>query len=72
MATFNTAKDSRTVGAAQLPKPAWFEDAVFYKLPVKAFCDASGDGSGDFRGLAAKADVQYALRSASSELTIAD
>jgi hypothetical protein len=32
----------------------------------------TGRGVRRFRGLAAKADVQYALRSASSELTIAD
>jgi maltose alpha-D-glucosyltransferase/alpha-amylase len=37
-------------------QPAWYEDAIFYELPVKAFSDADGDGVGDFRGLANKLD----------------
>jgi maltose alpha-D-glucosyltransferase/alpha-amylase len=50
MAKHNPAKDSRPLGAAS----AWFADAVFYKLPVKSFFDASSDGVGDFRGLVQK------------------
>jgi maltose alpha-D-glucosyltransferase/alpha-amylase len=34
----------------------WFLDAVFYELSVKSFCDSSGDGVGDFTGLADKLD----------------
>ena len=37
-------------------QPAWYEDAIFYELPVKAFFDADGDGVGDFAGLARKLD----------------
>src|SRR5215211_345404 len=42
--------------APGLPTPTWFEEAVFYELPVRAFCDADGDGVGDFPGLTAKLD----------------
>ncbi|MDQ3539909.1 MAG: maltose alpha-D-glucosyltransferase [Chloroflexota bacterium] len=30
----------------------WFKDAVFYEVPVKSFLDSSGDGTGDFQGMA--------------------
>ncbi|MBX9681814.1 MAG: maltose alpha-D-glucosyltransferase [Gemmataceae bacterium] len=34
----------------------WFQDAVFYQLPVKSFFDGNGDGVGDFVGLTRKLD----------------
>ena len=34
----------------------WYQDAIFYELPVKAFFDADGDGVGDFAGLTRKLD----------------
>jgi maltose alpha-D-glucosyltransferase/alpha-amylase len=34
----------------------WYKDAVFYEVPVKAFCDGNGDGIGDFVGLTSKLD----------------
>jgi maltose alpha-D-glucosyltransferase/alpha-amylase len=34
----------------------WFFDAVFYEVPVYAFFDADGDGTGDFAGLTEKLD----------------
>ena len=34
----------------------WFFDAVFYEVPVYAFFDANGDGTGDFVGLTEKLD----------------
>jgi maltose alpha-D-glucosyltransferase / alpha-amylase len=34
----------------------WYKDAIFYELHVKAYCDANGDGIGDFRGLLSKLD----------------
>ena len=34
----------------------WFKDAIFYEVPVKAFCDSTGDGIGDFKGLTSKLD----------------
>jgi maltose alpha-D-glucosyltransferase/alpha-amylase len=34
----------------------WHKDAIIYQLHVKAFCDANGDGIGDFEGLAQKLD----------------
>ena len=34
--------------------PLWYKDAIIYELHVKAFYDSTGDGIGDFRGLAQK------------------
>ncbi|MBN2579566.1 MAG: maltose alpha-D-glucosyltransferase [Pirellulales bacterium] len=34
----------------------WYKDAIIYQLHVRSFCDWSGDGVGDFRGLAQKLD----------------
>ena len=31
--------------------PLWFKTAVFYEVHTRAFFDANGVGSGDFRGL---------------------
>jgi maltose alpha-D-glucosyltransferase/alpha-amylase len=39
-----------------MPDAAWFQDAVFYQLPVKSFFDGNGDGVGDFIGLTRKLD----------------
>jgi maltose alpha-D-glucosyltransferase / alpha-amylase len=36
--------------------PLWYKDALIYELPVRAFQDAAGDGSGDFQGLTARLD----------------
>jgi len=36
--------------------PLWYKDAVIYQVHVRAFSDSSGDGVGDFRGLAEKLD----------------
>ncbi len=36
--------------------PLWFKDAIFYQLHIRGFCDSTGDGIGDFRGLASKLD----------------
>ena len=37
-------------------QPLWFKTAVFYEIHTRAFFDADGDGSGDFRGLIEKLD----------------
>ncbi len=34
----------------------WYKDAIIYELHVRAFKDSSGDGVGDFRGLAETLD----------------
>jgi maltose alpha-D-glucosyltransferase/alpha-amylase len=34
----------------------WYKDAVIYQVHVRSFLDSSGDGNGDFRGLAQKLD----------------
>jgi len=34
--------------------PFWYKDAIIYQFHVKAFCDSSGDGIGDFPGLTSK------------------
>jgi maltose alpha-D-glucosyltransferase/alpha-amylase len=36
--------------------PLWFQQAVFYEVPVKSFFDANNDGIGDFPGLTRKLD----------------
>ena len=36
--------------------PFWYRDAVIYQVHIKAFCDSSGNGIGDFRGLLGKLD----------------
>jgi maltose alpha-D-glucosyltransferase/alpha-amylase len=38
------------------PDPRWYQDAIIYQTHVRAFHDSSGDGVGDFRGLAEKLD----------------
>ncbi|MCW3107928.1 MAG: alpha-amylase, partial [Segetibacter sp.] len=37
-------------------KLLWYKDAIIYELHIKAFCDANGDGIGDFQGLMTKLD----------------
>jgi maltose alpha-D-glucosyltransferase/alpha-amylase len=34
----------------------WYKQAVFYEVAVRGFCDADGDGVGDFRGMIEKLD----------------
>jgi maltose alpha-D-glucosyltransferase/alpha-amylase len=59
-----TAADAPAVAEAPTPQsahwfpsdPLWFKRAVFYEVHIRAFFDANGDGSGDFRGLAEKLD----------------
>jgi maltose alpha-D-glucosyltransferase/alpha-amylase len=36
--------------------PLWYKDAIIYELHVRAFQDSSGDGMGDFAGLAQRLD----------------
>jgi maltose alpha-D-glucosyltransferase / alpha-amylase len=37
-------------------EPFWYKSGVIYELHVRAFYDANGDGTGDFRGLTEKLD----------------
>jgi maltose alpha-D-glucosyltransferase/alpha-amylase len=34
----------------------WYEEAVFYEMPIRAYRDSDGDGSGDFQGAMTKLD----------------
>ena len=34
--------------------PLWYKDAVIYQVHVRAFADSTGDGVGDFQGLASR------------------
>jgi maltose alpha-D-glucosyltransferase/alpha-amylase len=43
------------------PDPLWYKDAVIYQVHVRTFYDSSGDGVGDFRGLAQKLDYLHDL-----------
>ncbi len=36
--------------------PSWYKSGVIYEVHVRAFLDANGDGTGDFRGLTQKLD----------------
>jgi maltose alpha-D-glucosyltransferase/alpha-amylase len=40
---------------------AWYQQAVFYELSVRAFQDSDGDGHGDLRGLATRLDYLQSL-----------
>ncbi|MGH2538371.1 MAG: maltose alpha-D-glucosyltransferase [Candidatus Promineifilaceae bacterium] len=42
-------------------KTTWFHEAVFYELYLRAFCDANGDGRGDFQGALSKLDYVKSL-----------
>lgn len=37
-------------------KIPWYMDAVFYEVYIRAYCDSTGDGNGDIRGLITKLD----------------
>lgn len=43
------------------PDSLWYKDAVIYELHVRTFCDANGDGVGDFAGLIRKLDYLQQL-----------
>jgi maltose alpha-D-glucosyltransferase/alpha-amylase len=52
-----SASVRRLARATRLPRdPTWYRDAVVYEVHVRAFMDADGNGSGDFRGLTEKLD----------------
>ncbi len=48
------AEPARLVAAES--NPTWYKDVVIYQLHVRAFCDSTGDGVGDFLGLTSKLD----------------
>jgi maltose alpha-D-glucosyltransferase/alpha-amylase len=37
-------------------KIPWYMDAIFYEVYIRAYCDSSGDGNGDIKGLISKLD----------------
>lgn len=45
-------QDNPSVAAGE----PWYRDAIFYEIPVKAYCDSNGDGIGDLPGLVRKLD----------------
>jgi maltose alpha-D-glucosyltransferase/alpha-amylase len=38
------------------PSPSWYQNAIFYETPVRAFHDSNRDGIGDLAGLTQKLD----------------
>ncbi len=40
---------------------AWWKGAVVYQVYIRSFCDANGDGQGDFAGLVSKLDYIKSL-----------
>lgn len=41
--------------------PLWYQDAIIYELPVRAFFDGNNDGIGDLGGLKQKLDYIHDL-----------
>ena len=41
--------------------PQWYQRAVFYEVLIRGFQDASGDGTGDIRGLTTRLDYLHWL-----------
>ncbi|MGD8856957.1 MAG: maltose alpha-D-glucosyltransferase [Chloroflexota bacterium] len=39
----------------------WYQEAVFYELYLRAYCDGNGDGHGDFQGAISKLDYIQSL-----------
>lgn len=39
-----------------MPEKPWYQEAVFFELNIRAYCDSNGDGIGDFRGAITKLD----------------
>ena len=48
------AADQPDIAAPASRMTPWYKNAVFYCLDVETFCDADGDGVGDFLGLGRK------------------
>ncbi|MBI3323440.1 MAG: maltose alpha-D-glucosyltransferase [Candidatus Omnitrophica bacterium] len=44
-----------------MQEPPWYQSAILYELHVRSFCDANGDGIGDFQGLTGKLDYLQQL-----------
>jgi maltose alpha-D-glucosyltransferase / alpha-amylase len=42
-------------------KNLWYQEAVFYELYLRAYCDGNGDGHGDFQGAISKLDYVKSL-----------
>ena len=42
-------------------KTNWYQEAVFYELYLRAYCDSDGDGHGDFKGVISKLDYIKSL-----------
>ena len=52
----DTSPGERNGGRGLPVDPTWYKDAIFYELHVRAFCDSTSDGTGDFPGLTSKLD----------------
>ena len=51
-----TPAQPQAAGGGLGPDSVWYKSGVFYEVHVRAFYDANGDGTGDFRGLTEKLD----------------
>ncbi len=52
----NAVRRPRQTASIRRGDPHWYRDAIVYEVNVRAFRDADGNGSGDFRGLTEKLD----------------
>src|SRR5690606_42038638 len=58
---YTTLFRSNISGAWSMSEKQWFQEAVFFELNVRAYCDSDGDGNGDFRGAMTKLDYIQSL-----------
>jgi len=57
------AKSASEKNASETPidSKLWYKEAVFYELYIRAFCDTTGSGCGDFMGAVSKLDYLHNL-----------
>jgi len=55
--TSDASKPKESEGAnIQNPERLWYQEAIFYEVYVRAFCDSNGDGHGDLQGVTSRLD----------------
>eukprot|EP01117_Protostelium_nocturnum_P017534 TRINITY_DN714_c0_g1_i1.p1 TRINITY_DN714_c0_g1~~TRINITY_DN714_c0_g1_i1.p1 ORF type:complete len:619 (+),score=218.63 TRINITY_DN714_c0_g1_i1:263-2119(+) len=54
--TYSLAASEMEGANVQNDQRLWYQEAVFYEVYVRAFCDGNGDGHGDLQGLTSRLD----------------
>jgi maltose alpha-D-glucosyltransferase/alpha-amylase len=52
----STRSQDKEAAPGLSPNPHWYQHAVIYEIPVRAYCDSNADGVGDLPGLVSKLD----------------